>query len=388
MHIVYKIIINKLQDQNEVPYQYIGSKSNCEIVDGKIVDKRGSIYTTSSTNKEFKENMKIYGYTVELLYSSEDYEGTIEAENKYQLDNNVLYDKSYANKGIAGINIYTSPEYLTIQDENGLSMRIHRDDYNPNIHKGNTYGFRWYTNGVEDILSKTEIEGYTLGRIKGKNIGEDNGFFGKKHTDDTKDKIVESRRKTYEENPEKYKEAQQKWSDNIKKVSQLPKTEKFLDQLSERGKTSIYMIHLETLEEKRIDLTDLDEYKSNGWQQYSLYRRNENSKIAETIKCTYCDFTGLANSSNTKKWHFENCKHKPGVEDKWNTWVDYRESKCNTYLIYSKLDTLAELYYNSTNLSSKALNAKIASTIFKDIILDAKDLRTINKSIKKNKRRL
>lgn len=49
------------------------------------------------------------------------------------------------------------------------------------------------------------------------------------------------------------------------------------------------------------------------------------------------------------------------------------------------MDTLAELYYNSTNLSSKALNAKIASTIFKDIILDAKDLRTINKSIKKIK---
>lgn len=58
------------------------------------------------------------------------------------------------------------------------------------------YGKHWYNNGIEDgtFLPQDVPVGWVRGRIRGILRGKKNGFYGKKHTQETKDKISKTKK--------------------------------------------------------------------------------------------------------------------------------------------------------------------------------------------------
>ena len=61
MNIVYKITFLDRKENNEPPYYYIGSKSNCVFVDGQILDN-GLVddkLTVENINKLYDVNVEI-----------------------------------------------------------------------------------------------------------------------------------------------------------------------------------------------------------------------------------------------------------------------------------------------------------------------------------------
>ena len=174
-------------------------------------------------------------------------------------------------------------------------------------------------------------------------------------------------------------------SENMKKVSQLPKSEKFINQLKDRVKNTLYIINIDSKEKLRIDKSEYDNYKNNGWELYSNYQHK--NKKYELIKCTYCDKIDKNNNSSFYKWHFENCKHKPSNKDNWLPWLNVKDDEYKYYM-YSKYDIIYKLYIdNKDKLSGKKLLPFIKESVINRELNDSEYLffkRMIEK-IKKDK---
>lgn len=131
--------------------------------------------------------------------------------------------------------------------------------------------------------------------LKKNTLGELNHFFGKKHTEETKNKISKNLK------------GKKIWSDSgkkswIEKVARLPS--------SEKQKNSARMVFLgmtvlqnkETLEIRRINVDELKKYDLNIW----LNPRKITPE--KKFKCPHCDI--VTNKSNLKRWHLDKCKGK------------------------------------------------------------------------------
>ncbi len=129
-HIIYIIIFQDRREKGIFPHSYIGSKTNCTVVDGVILDKKGKPYWGSSTSEE----MKILLQSEEpkhavVLYKSDTHENLIQMEYKIQVQNDVLASPLFFNKGLAGSNIFTDPLFATYRNiETGVFVRLLRTD--------------------------------------------------------------------------------------------------------------------------------------------------------------------------------------------------------------------------------------------------------------------
>lgn len=103
-----------------------------------------------------------------------------------------------------GNNFSDSKGRVLINDGKSNKM-IHKEELESYLEKGyvkgsiakSTKGQKWYTNGKEDILLKSDAiipEGFSRGRSSAVRIGKDNPFYGKHHTEESKNKIKESKR--------------------------------------------------------------------------------------------------------------------------------------------------------------------------------------------------
>lgn len=388
-NIVYKFTFNNMKDKNS-PYMYIGSKSNCYIKDNKIYDKNHKQYLTSSTNRLVQELIKEGDYLLEILYKNDDYKSVLEKENELQLKYDVVHDDRYFNKSLATINIYTDPNYITIRID-GKYKRVHKSYFESNNCVGTTKNMKWYydVNNKHYVLDENDDIISTMNLKKGRNnldlSGFKNPFYNKKHDEKTIKQIIESRNEFYKNNPDKYNDIKKKMSENMKKVSQLPKSEKFINQLKERGKNTLYIINIDSKEKLRINKSEYDNYKNNGWELYSTYQHK--NKKYELIKCTYCDKICKNNNSSFYKWHFENCKHKPSNKDNWLPWLNVKDDEYKYYM-YSKYDIIYKLYIdNKDKLSGKKLLPFIKESVIDRELNDSEYLffkRMIEK-IKKDK---
>ena len=70
--------------------------------------------------------------------------------------------------------------------------------------------------------------------------------------------MIESRNNFYNNNPDKYIEVKKKMSENMKKISKLPKTEKFMNQLKDRTSNTLYIININSKEKLRINKNDYE----------------------------------------------------------------------------------------------------------------------------------
>jgi len=171
-HIVYMIELHR----EDLPRYYIGSKSNCSVVGGVIVDKRGKVYAGSAKDASLKTAIESgCPYSLHVLGSFNTYEKALENEKLAQIQNNVVASPQFFNRSLACENTYTNPEYATYKHSlTGKVARLRRDH--------------------PDVISKIWV-GVTAGvvldeesRKKRGRPGNANHFFGKKHTAESKAK--------------------------------------------------------------------------------------------------------------------------------------------------------------------------------------------------------
>lgn len=173
MHIVYLIQLKR----DEFPNKYIGSKSNCSLKEGKIYDSRGKVYIGSSTDKRLKELIDSgTDYSIQIIATFDNYNDALIAERDCHLKLDVVASPEFFNKSVATISTYTNPEYATYK--HNTTQKVARLPRNhEKVLSGEWVGV---TKGV--VLSEEE-------RKKRASYGTDNGFFGKKHTEETKRNI-------------------------------------------------------------------------------------------------------------------------------------------------------------------------------------------------------
>lgn len=212
MHIVYKLIFENRKRNNIAPYYYIGSKSNCSITDGVIYDKRSKEYFGSSKYKKYKNiiDEEKDNITLVIYEQSNDYNYILKKEAEYQENENAVISPEYFNLSIANTKSnFTNPEYATYK-HHLIEDKIIRLPRNHELVLNGTYV------GVSKgtILSQEE-------RKKRGRSGENNPFYGKKHSDKTKQIISETN-----SGREISEERKQWFLENVAKMKKTPEHKK------------------------------------------------------------------------------------------------------------------------------------------------------------------
>lgn len=285
-HIVYMIELLK----SELPKYYIGSKSNCTINEGNIYDSKNNIYLGSAKDKTLKRliNEGIQ-YRIHVLGTFETYEQAITSEKQAHILNDVVASPAFFNLAIATENTFANPNYGTFKNvETGKIARLELT--HPAVISGLWVGVtKGYKQSEETKKKKAKY-------------GEQNHFFGKKHTDKTKTTIGEKNTTIWENKSKDEKDlAAKRTSVRFKGI---PKSDSHRKKI---GRTDMIMLkNIETGEAIRINKTEKENYSSEQWVNPTTY-----SKITNTLKKDSCPHCGLISGINhLKRWHGNNCKYK------------------------------------------------------------------------------
>lgn len=127
--------------------------------------------------------------------------------------------------------------------------------------------------------------------------GNNNGFFGKKHTEESKRKIREKRKLqvTTEETKRKMSETR----------TGVVKSEEHRRKIGESGKGKVPLKNVETGESVRVDRSELYRFDPNIWKNPFAMACKEQPKST----CPHCGKTSNS-PGNMKRWHFDKCKEK------------------------------------------------------------------------------
>lgn len=166
MDIIYKITFKDRVKNMTPPYYYIGSKSNCDFIDGVIFSKDGSEYWGSSRYSGYPYNTQ--GATVEVLVdmSGCEYNELIQAEFNIQADNNVVKSEEYFNLAFAAKNTFSEPGYAVYRhkDDPNKIIRLKTDDEliesgeYIHINTGISKSEETISNWVEKVASKPKSD--------------------------------------------------------------------------------------------------------------------------------------------------------------------------------------------------------------------------------------
>ena len=365
-HIVYEIIFTERKLNNISPHSYIGSKSNAEMLNGKIIDKHGHIYKSSSTCPYFWEAIENEDYECVLLYSTDDFKDMLSMENYIQKERDVVRDINYFNKSYAAESFYASPDHVTVYDTiDKTHLRIHKDVFyleDNNRYVGTTHGTSVYNDGVrlyylredDELIDELKLE-RGIGNAKIRQTGKLNPFYGKHHTEETKEKIRTSQKKWKENNKERYNELREIWSKNFKEIGSKPKSKEFKQMVSDRHKGTLYIKHIDTGE--CLEVTTDDYYKiyndTGVWLTLNMYSKLFSEPRLST--CPYCGYEGDLRNSSFLRWHFEKCDKKPGTHSRYSPWTKCEKGN-ESYELYSKYDLLYDMFHSPeyNNISAKS----------------------------------
>lgn len=178
-NIVYKITFTERKKNNILPYYYIGSKSNCNFVDGKILDKNNNEYIGSSRYKDYKIIAKNSTLDIQILKEFDLYEDALLYECEIQKKYDVVKSLEYFNLSLATQSNFTHPGYGTYRHAEDFNKKIRLKTNDPLILDGT------YVGVTKDYKHSNE----TKEKISNLNSGKNNHFYGKSHTNETKEKI-------------------------------------------------------------------------------------------------------------------------------------------------------------------------------------------------------
>lgn len=281
MHVVYKITFNNRKTANTYPYYYIGSKSNCSIENGVIIDKYGNPYYGSSTWKNYNDIVENDVCYVDILYESDNYNDVLKKELEFQEKCKAVESIEYFNRSYATVSNFANPEYATYKHYLLKEKIVRLPRTHPLVLNGTFVG-----------VTKGRIPSDEENKKRGRS-GKSNAFYGKSHSEKTKTIIKKANiGKIASE------ETKQKMSKTRKGI---PKSDEHKNKIGRKGLVMIQNIH--TKEIKRVPKTELGEkYEESVWTHPK--KLNPEKKI----KCKYCDMESTA--GNIQRWHNENCKHK------------------------------------------------------------------------------
>lgn len=280
MHIVYEIIIYR----DILPNRYIGSKSNCQIYDGKIYNskvkefKPNKEYFGSSRDKEYKNVVQKHGYKVEILYECTDYKDALNKERELHLKFDVVASTEYFNKSIAQDNTYSNPDFATYRHSSiNKCARLPRN--HPKVLSGEWVGV---TKG--SIISPED-------RKKRGLSGEKNPFWKKTHTNEAKEKM--SKANAGKKHTIEFKK-------NVsKRFKGIPKSEEHKRKIGRSGYCMLKNII--TGESIRILITERHQYDASLWKVPITLGQKK-------IQCPHCNM--ISNVTNINRWHNDNCKKR------------------------------------------------------------------------------
>ena len=282
-----------------MPFLYIGSKSNVSMENGIIYDRRGKEYYGSSTYENYSGIAESDDIEVEIIREFDEYFDALNFESMIQKSFDVVADPRYFNLAIATVNNFTDPNYATYKHAiTGKTVRLPRE--HPMVISGIYVG-------VSKGTILTEEQRKRRGRS-----GEENAFFGKKHTEETIEKILSSRNQTYEENPELFQNVRQKMSETAKKTfAGVPKTEEQKKKMGRKG--MIMLKNKDTGETIRIYKSEKENYDLDLWVNPYILSKNkstgsrwatngiENKKIKKGEEPPEGFWFGRANAFKSKK---------------------------------------------------------------------------------------
>lgn len=313
MNIVYfcKLVDNIKNNIN--PKFYIGSKQNCNFNNGLIFDKHGKPYNTSS--KYVNEYVKCGGNVCfDVICVVDNIDELLEIEQFYQKQYNAVSNIEFANMSYATTNNFVKSNYATVKNGNKF-FRTHIS--NLSHYDGATKNYRWMNNGdVNKLVHPDEISdylsnGFVFGSLM--NIcGENNPFYGKKHTQETIHRIKKSLHKFNESDAgiefrKKHSEFMKRkmhgkcnYPDEARKRG-LKKAHKFCKGKSRRQ-------NIITGQMAYINTNEIELLNKKIWVTTEIYNVIKNGIIYE---CKHCGKT-TRSKSNYERWHNDNCKLKKG----------------------------------------------------------------------------
>jgi len=298
LNLVYQIIFPNRKEQNKLPYQYIGSKSNGNFNGKDIIDKNGKPYLGSSRDKNYRNVIKSKEpYEIIILYQADcSYEDILIKEREYHLLNDVVVNPTFFNKGIAMVNTYSDPTYATMKHvETGKIARIPRDT--PSIKTGEWVGV---TSGIP------QSEEYKIRNAA--KFREMKSFLGKKHTDEVKAKLSKLRIE-YNKTEQGKLEIEKSKERASKRFKGVPKSPEHRAKIGRKGFKQVK--NIKTGEIRRITIT---ENLGTDWVNPTLLK-----PVYAT--CSKCGITSI--KGNIIRWHNEKCeprkyKKKENYENQTN----------------------------------------------------------------------
>lgn len=263
MNFVYKITFEKRKELGIMPYLYIGSKSNAIYENGMIIDRSGRPYYGSSAYKGYHDLINNDFLNVEIVKEFDNHADALNYEAMLQKSLDVVADPRYFNLSIATTNNFTDPNFASYKHTvTGKTVRLERT--HPKVISGEYVGVSKGTVFSEEERKKRSLP------------GDQNGFYGKKHSKKTKDKIISSRRKTYEENPEKYEEVKSILAETARKTfTGVPKSE---EQRRKMGRKDLIMLKNKIDGRMiRIHRDDKKFYDENVWMNPYKLSKNKST---------------------------------------------------------------------------------------------------------------
>lgn len=277
MHILYKVIFPIRKSENIFPYYYIGSKSNCSFKDGKIYDKNGKIYWGSSSWTDYQDIVNSDDCYVEIISVHEDYNEILLQEKDIHLQFDVAASCEYFNKSVATINNFSDPNCATYKHIS--TGKIVRLDKNHELVLNGTYV------GITKGCALSDIHKLKIARN-----GDENAFFGKKHTEETKLTISVKNKGRI-----KSQEEIDNW---VEKVAKLPMSGEHKSKISKSNVNKVMLKNFDTGEVIKVSRENLYLYDNSVWKNPATYQKRKT--------CEYCGITTTV--GNIVRWHDDKCK--------------------------------------------------------------------------------
>lgn len=176
--------------------------------------------------------------------------------------------------------------------------------------------------------------------------GEKNNFYGKTHSETSKDKIRKGQIDYRNKNPDEYAKIISKLKTTASKTFKgVPKSQEQRDKIGMKSKGHTTIKNIVTGECVRIPVDKVQEYDPTVW--LSTYKAHRMSgKVVETT-CPHCNKTGDSGNASFMKWHFNNCKKSPDyvykkttrtvVYNFWSPWLKKSKDNDIALEVYNKL---------------------------------------------------
>jgi phage tail tape-measure protein len=129
--------------------------------------------------------------------------------------------------------------------------------------------------------------------------GANNHFFGRKHSEETKNKLREIAKQHI-----KTEKTVSLW---IEKVAKKPASDKQKKAASIAAKNKVMLKNKHTGECVRVDRQQALMYDTDVWKNPAAISQARST-------CIHCGITSV--NGNIRRWHNENCKHNPSRQEK------------------------------------------------------------------------